>query len=71
MRGWIIASSGDDAVNNCYWNLSRIPDEAIRVGMYPWRVEAESIELTGFKPYRVHPSEMESGSVAVVTSSNA
>jgi alpha-glucuronidase len=36
-----------DAISNFYWNLSGIPDESKRVGNCPWRVEAESMTLSG------------------------
>lgn len=59
-----------DAINNFYFNLSGVPDEARRVGHHPWRIEAESMSLEGYKPYVVSPFETASGSVAVVTASN-
>lgn len=59
-----------DAINNFYFNLSGIPDDAKRVGHHPWRIEAESMTLDGYKPYVVSPFETASGSVAIVTASN-
>ncbi|KAJ5146252.1 uncharacterized protein N7515_000816 [Penicillium bovifimosum] len=59
-----------DAINDFYYNLSGIPDEAKRVGHHPWRIEAEDMKLQGYKAYDVTPFEMASGTVAVVTTSN-
>ena len=60
-----------DAINDFYWNLSGIPDEASRVGHHPWRVEAESMTLSGYEAYVVSPFETASNYTAVVTASNA
>ncbi|CEJ60150.1 Putative Alpha-glucuronidase [Penicillium brasilianum] len=59
-----------DAINNFYYNLSGIPDAANRANHHPWRIEAESMKLDGYKPYTVSPFETASGSVAIVTASN-
>ena len=59
-----------DAISNFYWNLSGIPDDAQRVGHHPWRIEAESMTLSGYEPYAVSPFETASNYTAVVTSSN-
>ena len=59
-----------DAINNFYYNLSGIPDQAKRVSHHPWRIEAESMKLDGYKTYNVSPFETASGSVAIVTTSN-
>ncbi|PMD44642.1 glycoside hydrolase family 67 protein [Hyaloscypha variabilis F] len=59
-----------DAISNFYWNLSRIPDEAKRVGHHPWRVEAESMELEGYMIVPVTPFEAASNYTAIITSSN-
>ncbi|KAL1968542.1 hypothetical protein VTN77DRAFT_1752 [Rasamsonia byssochlamydoides] len=59
-----------DAINNFYWNLSGIPDEANRVGNHPWRVEAESMTLSGYKAYAVSPFETASNYTAIVTTTN-
>lgn len=59
-----------DAINDFYYNLSGIADDAHRVGQHPWRIEAESMSLDGYKTYTVSPFETASGSVAIVTSSN-
>ncbi|KAJ5851659.1 Glycosyl hydrolase family 67 C-terminal [Penicillium soppii] len=59
-----------DAINNFYYNLSGIPDQAKRVNHHPWRIEAESMKLDGYKTYNVSPFETASGSVAIVTISN-
>ncbi|KAF2229567.1 glycoside hydrolase family 67 protein [Viridothelium virens] len=59
-----------DAINNYYYNLSGIPDEANRVGNHPYRVEAESMTLSGYEPYPVNPFEMASNFTAIITTSN-
>ncbi|KAE8443575.1 hypothetical protein EG329_001737 [Mollisiaceae sp. DMI_Dod_QoI] len=59
-----------DAVNNFYHNLSGIPDSQNRVGNHPWRIEAESMTLNGYKTYDVSPFEMASNYTAIVTVSN-
>ncbi|KAK5695412.1 hypothetical protein LTR97_008918 [Elasticomyces elasticus] len=59
-----------DAISNFYYNLSGIPDEAKRVGNHPYRIEAESMELDGYKPYSVIPFEAASNFTAIVVSSN-
>ncbi|CAG8215811.1 unnamed protein product [Penicillium salamii] len=59
-----------DAINNFYYNLSAIPDDAKRVDHHPWRIEAESMKLEGYKSYDVNPFETASGAVAIVTTSN-
>ena len=60
-----------DAINNFYHNLSGIPDAQNRVGNHPWRIEAESMNLTGYEPYTVSPFEAGSNVTAIVTSKNA
>ncbi|CAG7960514.1 unnamed protein product [Penicillium salamii] len=59
-----------DAINNFYYNLSAIPDDAKRVDHHPWRIEAESMKLEGYKTYDVNPFETASNAVAIVTTSN-
>ena len=59
-----------DAINDFYYNLSGIPDQAKRVGHHPWRLEAEDMKLEGYKTYTVSPFETASSSVAIVTTSN-
>lgn len=60
-----------DAINDFYHNLSGIADSASRVGHHPWRVEAESMTLDGYKVYQVDPFEMASNTKAIVTSTNS
>ncbi|CAI7578381.1 unnamed protein product [Penicillium bialowiezense] len=60
-----------DAINNFYYNMSGIPDDAKRVSNHPWRIEAESMKLEGYKTYEVNPFETASGAVAIVTTSNS
>ena len=59
-----------DAISNYYFNLSGIPDDAKRVGSHPYRVEAENMQLDGYRTYAVSPFEMASGATAIVTTSN-
>jgi len=59
-----------DAINEFYFNKSGIPDSAGRVGKHPWRIEAESMSLTGYRSVLVNPFEMASNYTAVVTTSN-
>lgn len=59
-----------DAINDFYYNLSGIADDTNRVSHHPWRIEAESMTLDGYKPYTVSPFETASGAVAIVTASN-
>ncbi|KAJ6564424.1 alpha-glucuronidase precursor [Mycena capillaripes] len=60
-----------DAIVNFYNTISGIPDDASRVGHHPFRIEAESMELTGYQPYVVSPFEAASNSTAIVTSINS
>ncbi|KAJ7339707.1 putative alpha-glucuronidase A [Mycena albidolilacea] len=59
-----------DAIVNFYNKISGIPDDAGRVGHHPFRIEAESMELSGYQPYVVSPFETASNSIAIVTSTN-
>lgn len=59
-----------DAISEFYFNKSGIPDDAQRVGNHPWRVEAESMQLSGYEVVAVHPFETASNFKAIVTSSN-
>ncbi|KAF2741834.1 glycoside hydrolase family 67 protein [Sporormia fimetaria CBS 119925] len=60
-----------DSINQFYYNLSEIPDEAKRVGIHPFRFEAEKMTLSGYRPYAVNPFHTASGYTAVVTTSNS
>jgi alpha-glucuronidase len=60
-----------DSINRFYYNLSGIPDEAKRVGNYRYRIEAEKMTLSGYKPYAVNPFHTASGNTAIVTISNS
>lgn len=59
-----------DSINQFYYNLSEIQDGAGRVGHHPYRIEAENMELQGYKPYSVSPFHAASGTKAIVTVSN-
>lgn len=54
-----------DAVANWFFRASAIPDERHRVGNYPDRVEAETMELRGYSAVPVVPAENGSGGQAV------
>ncbi|HYL86853.1 MAG TPA: alpha-glucuronidase family glycosyl hydrolase [Candidatus Angelobacter sp.] len=54
-----------DAVCNWFLRTSGIPDAKGRVGHYPNRVEAESMQLQGYIPVDVEPAETASGGKAV------
>jgi alpha-glucuronidase len=60
-----------DAINEFYHNLSGIPDEEGRVSNHPYRIEAESMVLDGYKAYAVNPFHTASGRMAIVTTSNS
>jgi alpha-glucuronidase len=55
-----------DAVNNWFFRASGIPDAQNRVGHYPGRIEAESMELTGYAVKPVVPWEAASGGQAII-----
>jgi len=54
-----------DAVCNWFLRTSGIPDAKGRVGHYPDRTEAESMQLRGYTPIDVAPAENASGGKAV------
>lgn len=60
-----------DAVCNWFLRVSGIPDAKGRVGHYPNRVEAESMQLTVYVPVEVEPAENASGGKAVACQSPA
>lgn len=60
-----------DAIVNYFNNISAIPDEAARVGNHPYRIEAESMTLSGYKLYSVKPGETASNRAAIVTADNS
>jgi alpha-glucuronidase len=55
-----------DAVNEFYRAKSGIADEKNRVGNYPWRIEAEDMELSGYKVVDITPPEAASRGRAIV-----
>lgn len=59
-----------DAINEFYFNKSGIADEAGRVGNHEWRIEAEDMQLEGYKPIAIVPFEAASGYTAVMTTTN-
>lgn len=54
-----------DAITNWFARISGIADLAGRVGHYPDRIEAEAMQMTGYKPVDVNPWETASGGKAV------
>jgi len=60
-----------DSVCNFYLAKSGIPDALGRVAHYKHRIEAETMNLTGYQVYRVSPPEAASKALAIVTSSNS
>ena len=57
-----------DAVSNWFLRMSGIPDAKGRVGHYPNRIEAESMQADSYTPVDVTPWETASGGKAVVCS---
>jgi alpha-glucuronidase len=55
-----------DAVTNWFQRISGIPDKLGRVGHYPDRIEAESMQADGYATVDVTPWETASGGKAVV-----
>jgi alpha-glucuronidase len=55
-----------DAVTEWFQHVSGIPDKLGRVGHYPNRIEAESMQADGYTPVDVTPWETASGGKAVV-----
>ncbi|KEQ90558.1 glycoside hydrolase family 67 protein [Aureobasidium subglaciale EXF-2481] len=59
-----------DAICDFYHNISGIYDVSNRVGNHPYRIEAESMTLNGYKTCAVSPFETASNYHAVVVSDN-
>lgn len=59
-----------DSVNQFYLAKCGIADERGRVGNHPWRIEAESMDLTGYTVVPITPFEAASGSKAIITTTN-
>ncbi len=55
-----------DAVTAWFQHTSGVPDKLGRVGHYPGRIEAESMQADGYTPVDVTPWETASGGKAVV-----
>ncbi|KAF2093764.1 alpha-glucuronidase [Rhizodiscina lignyota] len=60
-----------DSIVNYFHNMTSIPDKHGRVGNHPWRIEAEDMELDGYKVYQVNPFEAASNANAIVTITNS
>lgn len=60
-----------DSVNEFFYNWSSIPDQLGRVHHHPYRIEAETMQLSGYKVYPVSPFETASNYTAIVTTSNS
>jgi len=54
-----------DAVCNFFFRISGISDAQNRVGHYPNRIEAESMQLEGYVPFEITPPEDASGAKAI------
>ncbi len=54
-----------DFINQYFYLRSGIPDARGRVGHYPNRVEAETMQLGGYRVVKLHPVEAASGGEAV------
>jgi alpha-glucuronidase len=54
-----------DAVCNWFFQISGISDKLGRVGHYPGRIEAESMQLQSYVPFEVLPRETASGGKAI------
>ncbi|KAI6634373.1 hypothetical protein ACKVV1_001799 [Pyricularia oryzae] len=59
-----------DSICNFYNNMTSIPDEKGRVGNHPYRIEAENMEMEGYRVYNVDPFHTASARRAVITTSN-
>lgn len=61
-----------DAINTFYSNMTGIPDAAGRVGVHPYRIEAEDMTLNGYKVVNVANPIHASGPKhqAIITTSN-
>lgn len=55
-----------DAITRWFTKMSSIPDTKGRVGHYPGRIEAESMQLEGYTVIDVMPWETASGGKAVI-----
>ncbi len=54
-----------DAVCNWFFKMSGIPDTKSRVGQYPDRIEAESMQLQHYVPIDITPWENSSGGMGI------
>jgi alpha-glucuronidase len=54
-----------DAVNQWFERISGIPDSKGRVGVFPGRIEAESMQAEGYRPVETNPWESASRGKAV------
>ncbi|KAI5863958.1 glycoside hydrolase family 67 protein [Durotheca rogersii] len=60
-----------DSINQFYANISGITDAHGRVNHHPWRVEAEHMQLDGYRVTEVTPFEVASGLHIVQTVDNS
>lgn len=60
-----------DAINNFYFNISQIPDQAGRVENHPYRIEAENMDLDGYKISAVSPWNTASNKSCIITITNS
>src|SRR5262249_34042893 len=54
-----------DAICNYFFRLSGIPDKEGRIGYHPGRIEAESMQLSGYAAVDITPWENASGGKAI------
>jgi alpha-glucuronidase len=59
-----------DAICSYFHKISGIPDALNRVGRYPGRVEAESMQLQGYAPVDIIPRENSSGGKGIECASS-
>jgi alpha-glucuronidase len=59
-----------DSIVDYYHNLTKIDDEAGRVGHHPWRIEAEAMSSEEYENAILDPIESASNATAIVTISN-
>ncbi|KAI1296006.1 glycoside hydrolase superfamily [Xylaria venustula] len=60
-----------DSIVQFYANVSGIPDARGRVGVHPWRVEAETMTLHNYRVTAVNPFEAASGLRIIQTTDNS
>ena len=59
-----------DSVNYFYFAKCGIPDQRNRVGNHQWRIQAQDMQLSGYKVVSVTPAEAASQGKAIITKTN-